>query len=1263
MKYFDKSIVLVVSILTILLCIQCVLAESYTTIDDTSSGFDITLNNDTEISQINYQGRLIQLIPIGPGLPPDNWTRENSIYQSEMVTSHMSESVGKEIGDVPILLWSYGCFPTAAAMLFGYYDRNGYPNIYTGPTNGGVFPLDNSVWGSSPEDRGECPLSASHKGIDGRTINGNVDDYYYSDGSWVDPFWLNWPIHTNDCIADYMTTSRFIAWSNPDGGSFWANDPLGAPVYDFPDTLKRDSAHGMRLFAESKGYTVATNYNQLIYGYRGNGIGFTYDQYKAEIDAGYPVIIILEGHAMLGVGYTGDGSTIIVHDTYSSDLENTMTWGGVYAGHQHMGVTVFHLAPSGIQGNSLSISSIPTGAKVYLDGIDRELRTNTEIINLAPGAHTLRLYKVNPDYITETHSVTITAGQTTTVSYTLAPVPTTGSISVSSTPTGAGVWLDGVDQQTSTNTILANKAPGTHTLRLTKSGYNDEIHSVIVTTGQTTTVSYPLTPQTSGTGSISVSSTPIGAEVWLDGIDQQTSTNTVLLNKALGTHTLRLIKTGYNDEIHSVTVTAGQTTPVSYTLTPLTSTTGSMSVSSTPTGAEVWLDGVDTLSRTPIPNLITNAGTHTVKLTLVGYSDYTTDVTVISGQMASVNAALIPINAPTPLTPGSQDTPGPVIDTLKPKLQWSAVPGADKYTFYVYSNSGIVYGQEGVTTTSWTIPEGYLSNGKSYNWVVQGHISSGWSALSPKFYFQTPVLPGSLSVTSIPTGAEIWLDEVDKQTSTNAVLSNIAPGTHTIRLTEAGYVDEIHPVTITSGQTTIVSYTLSPLPTTGSISVSSSPTGAEVWLDGVDQQTATNTVLSDIAPGTHTIRLMKTGYLDVIQTIAVTAGETTTTSCSMTPTPPEAGSISISSIPTGAKIWLNEVDLQASTNGIIQNLIPETYTLRLTKDGYYDEIHPVTVTSGQTTTISYALSPSSPTPTASFTATPTSGTVPLAVQFNDTSTGAPTQWNWSFGDGATSSVQNPAHTYTQSGNYTVSLNATNSYGNNSTTRPGYITVGSASLTSTLAVQPVTATVGTGSTRDYTLILDNASPGLAGYNITVALSNASVGEIVGVTYPEWATLPVNSTLPGDSVWIKAVDLSGTSGTTNITFCTIRVRGDLKGTTNITITPEKIEDRSGGRYNVTVIPGQLTVGILVKQFPNPNGGYFPLPTAPCPPYDKYYDIDGSGFIGFNDVVVAYTNIEGIEAEIYGPVSAYEFDGNGWIGFNDVIRLYQAIDNCPA
>jgi formylglycine-generating enzyme required for sulfatase activity len=73
-------------------------------------------------------------------------------------------------------------------------------------------------------------------------------------------------------------------------------------------------------------------------------------------------------------------------------------------------------------------------------------------------------------------------------------------------------------------------------------------------------------------------------------------------------------------------------------------------------------------------------------------------------------------------------------------------------------------------------------------------------------------------------------------------------------------------------------------------------------------------------------------------------------------------------------------------------------------------------------------------PTASFTFTPSSPGVGQALQFTDASTGSPTAWSWVFGDGGTSSAQNPSHAFVSAGTYSVSLTATNAAGSNSATR-------------------------------------------------------------------------------------------------------------------------------------------------------------------------------------------------------------------------------------
>jgi PKD repeat protein len=79
-------------------------------------------------------------------------------------------------------------------------------------------------------------------------------------------------------------------------------------------------------------------------------------------------------------------------------------------------------------------------------------------------------------------------------------------------------------------------------------------------------------------------------------------------------------------------------------------------------------------------------------------------------------------------------------------------------------------------------------------------------------------------------------------------------------------------------------------------------------------------------------------------------------------------------------------------------------------------------------------------PVANFTGTPTAGTAPLAVVFTDTSSNAPTAWAWTFGDGGVSSAQHPSHTYTAPGTYTVSLTASNAFGQDVETKVDYITV-------------------------------------------------------------------------------------------------------------------------------------------------------------------------------------------------------------------------------
>jgi len=327
---------------------------------------------------VDENGKSIDKIIVpGSPHPPAGFVRESV---ANLLVPNIAAGTYTII-NVPALKWVLGCSATSAAMMFGHYDNAGYPNMYTGPTNGGVFPMNNSVWGTHDFDNGDgamalCPLSATRNGLDGRAIRGHVDDYWVKYGnSGDDPFIIgHWTEHIQgECTADYMGTNQ-DAFANSDGSTTFYNYTNGAPLYDYPDPDgSRDGCHGMKLFVESRGYTVQSNgnFNQYLLGSSycgtlGHSIctdGFTFANFKAEIDAGRPVLIQVEGHTMLGYGYN-DPSTIYIHDTWDYS-DHSMTWGGTYSGMRHYGVTVLRLTNPVPVISSLSPASMTAGDAAF----------------------------------------------------------------------------------------------------------------------------------------------------------------------------------------------------------------------------------------------------------------------------------------------------------------------------------------------------------------------------------------------------------------------------------------------------------------------------------------------------------------------------------------------------------------------------------------------------------------------------------------------------------------------------------------------------------------------------------------------------------------------------------------------------------------------------------------------------------------------------------------------------------------------------------
>jgi hypothetical protein len=216
---------------------------------------------------------------------------------------------------VPDYRWYAGCFGTACGNLMGYWDRHGLANFYTGPTAGGVAPLDDLGANS-----GIRSLWASKASVDGRPSNqpGHIDDYwlfYPNDGNYSyestapDPYvTAGRPEHAPDCIGDFIGLSQ-KKWVNMAGECDGNIDAYSFVFWDLkgkrrtnyvPDTNAgpaMDIQSGLRAWAKWRGYDadVFTQLAETSVNPNNPGTnGFTFEDIKAEINAGYPLMVFLQ---------------------------------------------------------------------------------------------------------------------------------------------------------------------------------------------------------------------------------------------------------------------------------------------------------------------------------------------------------------------------------------------------------------------------------------------------------------------------------------------------------------------------------------------------------------------------------------------------------------------------------------------------------------------------------------------------------------------------------------------------------------------------------------------------------------------------------------------------------------------------------------------------------------------------------------------------------------------------------------------------------
>ena len=340
-----------------------------------------------------------------------------------------------------------------------------------------------------------------------------------------------------------------------------------------------------------------------------------------------------------------------------------------------------------------------------------------------------------------------------------------GGLVVNSNPSGAAVYLD---NQSIGNTpiILSNIKTGSHILRISYPGYGDRQRTIIIRPHQYEYVMETLISPVN-MGSLYVDSGPRGASLYLDD-NYQGETPIRIDFVPIGVHTIRLSKDGYRDYVQQVFIENNKTTTIFVNLVVET-TRFRLSISSNPSGASVYIDGIYR-GVTPTYNYV-SYGFHTIRLVLEGFKDYETNIRVTED--ATFNFSL-------------ERAEGALV-------VFSTPPNAEVYI------DGAYYGKTPITIQRLSVGRktvqlklsGYADWTDDVN-ITEGEISQVNATLK---------LAGTLQVSSSISGAKVYLDGKELGV-TPFTSSNIPEGTHNISVELFGYKPWEGIVEVYPGQTT-----------------------------------------------------------------------------------------------------------------------------------------------------------------------------------------------------------------------------------------------------------------------------------------------------------------------------------------------------------------------------------------------------------------------------------------------------------------------------
>jgi serine/threonine protein phosphatase PrpC len=280
----------------------------------------------------------------------------------------------------------------------------------------------------------------------------------------------------------------------------------------------------------------------------------------------------------------------------------------------------------------LTVTSLPSGAKVYLDtyyiGVtpitDRMVDTGKRVLSVTLAGYQDYTKPLDLKASDEAMEVPILLTSRDPA------LPATASLTITSTPAGAQASLDGWDIGTTpiTNRLVDPGKQRVLVLKLT--GYDDYMTSLSLQAGEAKSVPVTLVKKVviPAMGTVTITSTPEGADISVDDTSKGITPSRAV-ELAVGEHTIRVSLTGYQPQERKITVTAGGATPVDFKLLPQQEKDAVIGrFESEPAGAEVWIDGEDSGKTTPC-EISLKPGSYVVTMRLKGYDELRKTIAVL----------------------------------------------------------------------------------------------------------------------------------------------------------------------------------------------------------------------------------------------------------------------------------------------------------------------------------------------------------------------------------------------------------------------------------------------------------------------------------------------------------------------------------------------------------------------------------------------------------------------------------------------------------